>query len=131
AVTRAELILDPKAIWISKLHRLVTPANSRFTPADVSQSRALLSPPTVHQILKSGAHSDLKVFNLLGGLILESLCRAVEQPTMVSHVRLHNVLAAPAEFGTFAIGISNVIDKTNRNSRRAVTVFGEKSAAGH
>ena len=80
------------------------------------------------EVMKKQA--ELEIFQLLRGLVFESLRHAIKDPTPGGKVRLHYAHATAAELCALAIRKRNVIDEFYGNPRHAVFVVGEVPTAG-
>src|SRR5438445_436680 len=102
---RGQFILDPKAIGISNAYYFVAAPEARFAPADVTERRPFLSPPSMQQIFKTGARCELKIFQLRRGLVLYILDHAIEDPTFAAKVGLNQTNSLAGKFGALFIRI--------------------------
>src|SRR5260370_41366686 len=71
AVRSSKLVFNPRTIRISQARGFIPPRQSSFSPAYITQSRAVFAPPTAQNVLDAGAHRHPKVFQLGGSLIFE------------------------------------------------------------
>src|SRR2546428_12322744 len=91
--------------------------DARLATTEVTQRSALFAPPPMQEIFEPSAQAELEIFQLLGGLIFQSLCHAIKDPTLGGKVRLHYAHAAAAEFRAFTVWKRNVIDEAHGNPR--------------